>query len=103
MAERDIQADTILLLQQTWPRGVFYRRNVGAAMFKGRFVRFGVKGQADISGVINGRLIEVEVKRPGEKQTRDQRHWQEAIEQSGGIYILAYAPEQAVKELQRLV
>ena len=99
--ERDIQAETILLLQEAFPDGVFYRRNVGAVKVKDRFIRFGVRGQADIGGCVDGRLVEVEVKRPGEKQSLDQKHWQQAIEHSKGIYVLAYDPQQAVDELKR--
>lgn len=74
-----------------------WRNNSGAAMLKGRggkpqHVRFGVKGQADISGTLTvaglGIRLEVEVKRPGGKQSEDQKRFQERIEKSGGVYLL---------------
>lgn len=103
MKERDIQADTLIALQEAWPFGLFYRRNVGAFKAGDRFVRFGVAGQADIAGCIEGRMVEIEVKRPGQKQRAEQRHWQQAIERCGGVYVLAYSPEQAVEELRRKI
>ena len=99
--ERDIQADTLIALQEAWPFGLFYRRNVGAFKAGNRFVKFGVAGQADIAGCVEGRMVEIEVKAAGKKQRLEQKHWQEAIERCGGIYILASSPEQAIEELRR--
>ena len=68
-----------------------WRQNTGA--FKGeykgkrRFVRYGVTGQSDISGIMlpSGRRIEIEVKRPGNKPTEDQKAWMAMIREHGGI------------------
>ena len=68
-----------------------WRQNTGA--FKGeykgkrRFVRYGVTGQSDISGITlpSGRRIEIEVKRPGNKPTEDQKAWIAMIREQGGI------------------
>ena len=71
-----------------------WRQNTGA--FKGeykgkkRFVRYGVTGQSDISGIMlpSGRRIEIEVKRPkpyGKEPTNEQLAWMAMIREHGGI------------------
>jgi protein involved in polysaccharide export with SLBB domain len=100
-SEREIQTDVLLALQERWPRGLFYRRNVGGMKIGDRFVKFGVKGQADVAGMVEGRAIEVECKRPGEYQTKDQRNWQAAVERAGGLYIVARSVQDAIDGLLR--
>lgn len=62
---------------------------------KGQVVRAGIKGQADISGVLapTGRRIEIECKSASGQQTKEQVRWQRMIEAHGGIYILARSLE----------
>ena len=68
-----------------------WRNNAGAAMVKDQFVRFGVKGQADISGIMSdGRRLEIECKAEGKKQSKDQIAFMEMIRAHRGLYILAY-------------
>lgn len=59
---------------------------------------YGRAGKPDISGCVNGRRFEIEVKRPGNKPTKLQlkelREWEEA----GAITGVAYSLED-VKEL----
>ena len=68
-----------------------WRSNSGAAVSRtGAMVRFGVPGQADISGIqVGGRRIEIECKTPTGQQSEAQKNWQRMIERFGGIYILA--------------
>jgi hypothetical protein len=74
-----------------------WRSNSGAAIWRGKngssggLVRFGVPGQADISGIMrpSGRRIEIEVKTLTGKQSKEQQAWQKMIEWAGGLYILA--------------
>ena len=65
-----------------------------------RIVTVGQVGSADIIGVqpvtitadmvgkVIGQAIAIEVKTPTGKQSQDQKNWQQAFEQHGGIYIL---------------
>ena len=102
MTERAIQSEILLAVQQEWPTGVVYRRNVGAMLdSRGKMVRFGLPGQADIACIIEGRAIEVEVKAPGKKQTEDQRNWQKAVERAGGVYVLAYSKDEALHKIKQ--
>lgn len=68
-----------------------WRQNTGAAVTKqGSLVRFGIPGQADISGIrSDGVRIEIEVKTARGRQSQAQRRWQAMIEKHNGIYILA--------------
>jgi hypothetical protein len=67
-----------------------WRQNTGVASFGGRKVRFGVPGQADVTGVIvGGRRLEIEVKSATGRQSKEQADYQRIIERFGGLYILA--------------
>ena len=67
-----------------------WRNNVGQATFGGQSVQFGVKGQADLSGLApSGRRLEVEVKTWEGKQSTDQFNFEKMIKRFNGIYILA--------------
>ena len=54
-------------------------------------VRFGVPGQADVSGLIlpDGQRLEIETKARNGRQSDEQKRWQRIIESFGGIYVLA--------------
>ncbi len=75
-------------------RGIFaWRNNTGGVYTKsGGFYRFGMPGQADITGLLpDGRRLEVEVKRPGGKQTGIQKAFEKKIIASNGVYLLVYS------------
>lgn len=131
MKERDIQSD-ILAGIGSLPDAIVWRNNVGVAKQLRRdltvgHVRFGVKGSADILGVkrktldvrkitnphgfqpheqhndtVIGQAFAIEVKRPGQKQRREQRDWQEAWESFGGKYLLADDADEAIRWVRGL-
>lgn len=69
-----------------------WRMNVAAAQFGGSFVRAGVIGQADLTGILpDGRRLEVEVKRQGGEQSEGQVAYQRMITRFGGVYVLAFS------------
>ncbi|MFZ2341152.1 MAG: hypothetical protein WAW07_15700 [Bacteroidales bacterium] len=47
----------------------------------------GMKGTADISAVIQGRAVKIEIKMK-DRQSEDQKKYQAAVEQAGGIYLI---------------
>ena len=49
----------------------------------------GTVGSADLSAVIRGRAIKIEVKIGKDKQSDAQKQYQQSIESAGGIYIIA--------------
>ena len=62
----------------------------GRTQIKGRWLQFGLKGQADITGImLGGRRVEIEVKVGRDKQKPDQKNYQSVIERMGGLYVLA--------------
>lgn len=62
------------------------RQNTGAANFGGRCVRFGKKGNADISGMLpDGRKLDIEVKRPGKRPTPEQFDRLHRTNAGGGV------------------
>ena len=86
-----------------------FRANVGAGRtFAGDPIRWGISGQADLNGWVSVELagkrralrLEIEVKRPGGKQTEEQRTWQAACERHGVIYILATSADEAEQKLE---
>jgi hypothetical protein len=89
MTERQIQ-NLILLTFGTRHDCRVWRANCGVARIGPRVVRFGVPGQADLTGILPGGLrLEIEVKTTTGRQTPEQRAYQRIIERFGGVYVLA--------------
>lgn len=106
--EQDIQS-AILIYVTSLPGSFFWRQNTGASKFSGDsgknyYVKFGVKGSADIQGTLKtewgGQSIAIECKRlKGGVQSQDQKNWQRNFERGGGIYILARSVEDVRQRL----
>lgn len=88
--EAETQAE-ILAAYANHPRVVLWRQNTGALAIGKRFVRFGLPGQADISGLIapTGRALFIEVKSDRGRQSPQQVTFQRFVEKHGGLYVLA--------------
>ena len=86
-------------------RGIFCWKNNSVGIYKkatGSYISVGMKGVADILGVLgdgSGRLIAVEVKRPGNYPTPEQKLFLEQITAKKGIAFVAYGIEDCEKEL----
>ena len=66
-------------------------------------MKFGVNGQADISGIMSdGKRLEIEVKSERGRQSKAQKAFQRVIERMGGVYILARCVEDVVSRLDAL-
>ena len=99
MTEKHLQ-NAILRAFGTLPGLRLWRANVGAARVGRRVVRFGIRGQADLTGIVpDGRRLEIEVKTSTGRQTADQRSFQQMIERFHGIYILARSVDDVRREL----
>ncbi len=72
--------------------GVIVRKRHGSA--------WGVAGDPDLYGSINGRHFEIEVKRPGEQLTRLQRRRLDEWRQAGAITAIARSVEDAIAILR---
>lgn len=87
-----------------------WRANTGAvrATYKGRerFIRYGVKGAADLTGLVRrtGQRLEVEVKAPGAPPpTLSQQAYGETIRRLGGIYLVVRSVEEALRLLEEAI
>ena len=100
MSEKQMQND-ILRAFGTLPKLRLWRANVGVARMGRRVVRFGVPGQADLTGILPGGLrLEVEVKSPRGRQTTEQQAYQRMIQRFGGVYVLARNAEDVQEALE---
>jgi len=91
ITEAAIQADVILEVNRVFKDSVtIWRNNTGAFHDGERLIKFGIPGQADISGIIKplGCRLEIEVKRPGGRQSEAQKNFQRMITDHGGLYLL---------------
>lgn len=83
-----------------------WRQNTGASNKGNRYVRYGIPGQADISGLITygvdaGKRVEIEVKTRTGRQSEKQKEWEVRMRRGKAIYILAKSVEdvdEALKE-----
>ena len=91
--ERHVQNEILRAFgTKRWMR--IWRANVGVARMGSRVVRFGVPGQADLTGILpDGRRLEVEAKSATGRQSIAQRNFQHLIERFGGLYVLARSVE----------
>lgn len=102
--ESDIQRS---ILQYLALRGIpAWRNNSGARpLGEGqarRYIRMGPKGSADILGVLppSGRLLAIEVKRPGSKPTAHQTAWLEQMRAAGAVCVVACGLEDVLRVLR---
>lgn len=98
--ESTLQVALLLALPARLPSVRFFRRNVGAAKFRGATVRFAIKGQCDLYGYVRGgRTIEVELKAPGKRLEPDQKTWAAWCKEWGVPHIvLTGRDEETVEE-----
>jgi len=93
-----------------FPRGAGKMKTIGNMYhWTGSLVRiaFGVKGGADITGLLtlpngHGIRVEIEVKVGKDGQSMQQRKFQKMIENMGGIYILARNPIVVIQSLEAI-
>ena len=92
--ESDVLAETMLALSRI---GALVMRNNSGALrdAKGRLVRFGMKGSADIIACHRGRFVVVECKRQGKRASPDQMRYAVAVRNAEGIYVVVRSKEEA--------
>lgn len=80
------------------------RQNTGAAMQGGRLVRYGEKGDPDITGVLpDGRRLDLEVKRPGARPTAEQLDRLRRTNAAGGVGLWTDDPVALINTIRRLL
>ena len=76
--------------------------NTGATQFQNNpggkkyFVKFGVKGMADILAFTKSSVIWCECKSSTGKQSEHQKEFQKEVEQFGHIYVLAHSVDDVI-------
>ena len=86
MKHSDLVNEILLYLS---PLGMAWSNATGAIKTEDRFLRYGLKGSADIIACIDGRFVAVEAKCGRDKQRPEQARFEAAITKAGGVYILA--------------
>jgi len=96
-----------------------WRSHPGGATVQGRFIRFGIPGQADLTGILpvvqvlvcphcDGQLstpplgvrLEIEVKTESGRLSKDQQAFQGMVERFGGIYVVARSAEDVIRVIE---
>ena len=73
------------------------------ARYGTQVVRYGVPGQADLSGILkDGRRLEIETKSARGRQSQQQLAFERMITKFGGVYIVARSVEEALSRLRSL-
>lgn len=98
----EITASLLIQIPERWPALVrVWRANVVAGKIDNRFIRAGVPGQADISGIgPRGVRIEIEVKAGSDRLSEKQRAFRDMILRLGGIWVEARSVDQALRDLE---
>lgn len=77
-----------------------WRQSTGVARHGGRVVRYGIPGQADITGLVDGRRIELEVKTATGRVRPEQKAYGVMIRQYGGVYAVVRSIDDALRAVQ---
>lgn len=106
LLEKDIQKQILKYLSYTpvfaWRNnsGAGFNKNAGGDSY---FIRFGLKGSADILGILpGGRFLAIEVKKPGGVLTDDQKNFLARINAKGGFAFMADNLDTVIEKLQNL-
>lgn len=75
----------------------------GGAYRNGRLIRYGLKGSADITGIMPwGQRVEIEVKTGKATQKENQENFESMIKKHGGIYLVGRSVESVLNSLKIL-
>jgi hypothetical protein len=81
--------------------GRFWKQETGAAYRGSHLIHYGLKGSADITGIMRGgRRIEVEVKTGRAVQQDNQKAFETMIKMFGGYYFVVHSVEEAIYWIQ---
>ena len=72
-----------------------YSNNTGAVKSSGRFQRYGFPGSPDILGILpNGQYLGIEVKTGKAVQNKNQKKFQQKINENNGMYLIIHSIEE---------
>jgi VRR-NUC domain. len=103
LSEKQIQ-DTALEMLRVHPKVAWvHRMNVGAVKRGSRYIRFGKPGMFDITGQLcDGRRLEIEMKRKGQKLRPEQQEYMDLVNRSGGLAFMATSCIDILEALARV-
>ena len=103
MSETDLMRQ-ILVAVSALPGALFWRQQSGVFRSLGgrETVRVGIPGMADLGGVYRGRSVQIEVKTPIGRLSKEQKRWKTAVERVGGVFVVARNPADALTVLAAL-
>lgn len=94
MSEAEVTTEFLQLLQKELPLIRVFRRSVGSFKTSGSYVTVEKAGRADYYALYpsdkNCLHIEIEIKKYGGTQTKEQALWEEFIIDIKGLYCLVY-------------
>jgi hypothetical protein len=95
----------ILVAISALPGALFWRQQSGVfqTLTRRELVRSGIPGMADIGGIYRGHSVQVEVKTPAGRLSKEQKRWKNAVERAGGIFVCAKNPADALSVLAALI
>lgn len=100
MLEQHIQRAILELLR--W-RGIpcYKHQNAGIRKPDGSYIPTHTRGVSDIIGCLppSGRMLCIEVKRPGGKPTLEQQNFLDTINRAGGLAFVAHSVEEVEEKL----
>jgi hypothetical protein len=84
-----------------------WRQNVGGTAFYGvdgkrYWVQFGQPGMSDISGILHGLRLEIEVKAPGNEPSDLQQAWLKFIRDRGGVAFWCDSLDACISQLKAI-
>lgn len=102
--EKDVLKAVLAALRVHPVVGFAWRANTGSFEVGKRRIRAGFRGQPDVLGMLrDGRLLAVEVKRPGERPTPDQGAFLEKVRANGGVAVVATSVDDVLATLQVVI
>jgi hypothetical protein len=92
MIETELQKLLLLAAPAALPNVRLFRRNTGVATYGERKVKFGIKGQCDLYGLLRGgQHLEIELKSATGSLSLDQQRWRDFCVKWGVTYLLLRA------------
>ena len=103
-AESRILAEVLVALSEAFPDGIFWRQNAGKVLSAaGHWIGLGPVGIADVVGFVQtqwgAQIVFVETKTLKGTLRESQKRFRSAVENKGGIYVVARSATQAVESL----
>jgi len=109
MSETKISAEINDAIKARFPLDIAIDRHQVGLLKKGKhYVHCGTTGWPDRLGVIlrgknAGKFVGIEVKKPKEKQSKEQVEFEDMLNAAGGFYLLVESVEQAIQRLEGIL